>query len=143
MQLIDIQPSPSIPPAQVIAQHMLHRVNASLAERVHEHKAGFRAFWDSPEAPDDILAAMGDKAAIMLATAGENVDHIGRLAAIVGKTVEDFLPAEHWQPRREFVVAQDGTVTLAPPADGYDAWGREIPQPEPEPEPQPEPEPII
>ncbi len=119
-----------MPDAERIARHMLHRVNASLAERVHEHQAGFRAFWDSSVTPDDILAAMGGNAALMLATAGENVGHIGRLADIVGKTVEDFLPAEHWMPRRQFILANDGTATLAPPADGFDAWGREIPEEE-------------
>ena len=44
-------------------------------------------------------------------------------------------------PRREFVPHEGGTVTLAPPADGYDAWGNLIPVPDPQDvEPTPDPE---
>lgn len=124
MQLIPITLTTPPPAAEVIANQLLHRVNASLAERVHEHVTGYRAFWDSPETPDSILAALGDKAVMMLATASENVSHIGRLAALAGKSLHDFLPPEHYLPRRAFIPAADGTATLAPPADGHDAWGK-------------------
>jgi hypothetical protein len=87
------------------------------------------------------IVSMGSNAALTLAAAGENVEHIGRLAAIIGKEVTDFLPAEYWQARRSFQPQQDGTVTLAAPADGFDAWGREMPPVEPEPDPEPEPGP--
>jgi hypothetical protein len=65
----------------------------------------------------------------MLGSASESVEHIARLAAMVKKQLTDFLPADQWMPRREFVPASDGTVTLAPPAAGFDAWGRELPPP--------------
>jgi hypothetical protein len=129
MKLIEL-PEEQIPPAaEVIAKLMLHRVNASLAERVHEHISGFNTFWNSAEPPDAILTAMGNKAGLMLATASENIAHIGRLAALIGKTVEDFITSDSYTPRRAFIIAEDGTATLAPPAEGFDAWGREIPIP--------------
>lgn len=132
MNLIPITEPPQTPAAQAAATSLLAHVNAELARRVDYHAARYADFWESPIRPDDILAAMGPLAQVMLAAAAENVEHIGRLAAIVGKQVTDFLPAEQWQPRRAFQPQTDGTVTLAPPADGYDDWGRLIPVPEPE-----------
>jgi hypothetical protein len=128
MQLIPATATTPPPPAVQIAEGMVHDFNAQLAERVHKHREGYRKFWDSPVTPDDILAAWGARATTMLQAASENLNHIGRLAAIIDKTVDDFLSPEHYQPRRAFIPALDGTVTLAPPADSYDAWGRLIPE---------------
>jgi hypothetical protein len=136
---IPSDPPPTIPPAKQIAERMVHSFNAQLAERIHSHREGFRAFWDSPVPPDDILVEWGQRAGYMLAAAGENAEHIARLAAIIGGTIDDFILPEFYAPRRAFIPAQDGTVTLAAPAEGYDAWGRLIPEPEPEPQPEPEP----
>lgn len=136
--LIELPLAPVKPPAQQIAEHMLHKLNVTLAERVNDHKVFFRKFWDSPETPDEILTEMGAYAPVLLAAAGENLEHIARLAGIVGKTLHDFLTAEEYAPRRAFVIGADG-ITLAPAAEGYDAWGRLIPViPEPEPESIPE-----
>lgn len=131
--LIDLPLAPVKPPAQLIAEHMLHKLNATLAERVNDHKVFFRKFWDSPETPDDLLIAMGAYAPVLLAAASENLEHITRLAGIVGKTLHDFLTAEEYSPQRAFIIGENG-ITLAPPAEGYDAWGRLIPPPMPEPE---------
>lgn len=126
--LIELPIAPVKPPAQLIAEHMLHKLNATLAERVNDHKVFFRKFWDSEETPDALLIAMGAYAPVLLAAASENLEHISRLAGIVGKTLHDFLAPDEYAPRRAFIIAPDG-ITLAPPADGYDAWGREIPAP--------------
>lgn len=127
MNLIPITEPPQTPAAQAAATSLLAHVNAELARRVEYHAERYADFWESHIKPDDILAAMGKQAVTMLAAAAENVEHIGRLAAIVGKQVTDFLPAEQWQPRRAFQPNPDGTVTLALPADGFDDWGHPIP----------------
>lgn len=134
--LIDLPIAPVKPAPQLIAESMLHKLNATLAQRIHDHRAFYRSFWDSPEIPDDILLAMGAYAPVLLAAASENLEHITRLAALVGKTLHDFIAPEDYAPRRAFVIGQ--SITLAPPAEGYDAWGRLIPViPEPEPELEP------
>ena len=132
MQLIPQTTPETIPPAQQIAERMIHHINAELAHRVDFHAKGFRAFWDSPETPDAILAAMGQAAPLVLGASRENLRNIGTLAAMVGKTLDDFISPADYEPRREFVVAQDGTITLAPPAEGFDAWGRKIIEETPE-----------
>lgn len=137
MDLITLPQETPEPQATRIANEMLASVNTEVQRRVDIHRVSFGAFWNSPVPPDDILAAMGLNAGIFLATAGENVEHVQRLAAIIGKTVLDFLPAHWWMPRRTFIPAADGTVTLAAPADGHDAWGRLIPVVEPTPEENP------
>lgn len=123
---------PSLPPAAIrLAESELAHINASLARRVEEHKARFAAFWDAEATPDELLEAMGSRASLYLAAAGESVEHIGRLAAIAGKSTSDYMPAEDCVPRRAFVLHEDGTVTLEPPADGHDAHGRPLPVVEP------------
>jgi hypothetical protein len=126
MSLIPITTTPPKPEAQRIADLLLHKVNASLTERLHEHRVNYSTFWDSGESPDAILEAMGSNAYLFLMSAGENIDHIGRLAALVGKQVTDFIAPEMFIPRRAFIIAQDGSATLAPPADGFDAHGNAI-----------------
>jgi hypothetical protein len=129
-------PSPE-PSATLIARSELGHLNASLARRVEEHSARYAAFWDANDAtPDEILAAMGGGAIVWLACAAESVGHISRIAAIVGLSLTDFLPADRWQPRRGFVVA-DGRVTLEPPVDGCDPHGLLIPLPPDLPAPDP------
>lgn len=120
----------SIPAAQRHADRMTVSFKADLDHRVDTHIKGFKAFWDSSISPDDILAAWGTNATSMLAAASESLQHIGRLAAIVGKSVDDFIPAKFYEPRRQFIPAMDGTATLAPSSFGHDAWGKFIPVPE-------------
>ena len=143
--LIPIPPAPVVPAIESFAVNELAHVNASLARRIEEHTTRFGAFWRTYDfTPDAILLQFGSSAIIWLQAAAESVDHINRLAGIVGKTIADFMPSTDYVPPRAFVVAADGTVTLEPPADGYDAWGRLIPvPPAPEPEPEPEPEPTV
>jgi len=126
--------TPQLSPAAQIAEEMILQFNSQIDARVAVQRNQYRAFWDSPVPPDDILAEWGPRAAMMLAAASENVEHLGKLAAFLGKELPDLIPLSLILPRREFIVDADtGTVTLAPPADGHDAWGRAIPQPEPEP----------
>ena len=143
MQLVNIPSSPTKPQSQLIAEKMLFNLNASLAERIHDHKVNYNLFWNSSETPDKILEELnalknerGNGAQIMLASASENLEHIGKLAALIGKTLTDALDDNYWKPRREFIINANGTITLAKPAEGYDAWGRLIPVPEPEPAPE-------
>lgn len=128
MNLIEIQPPPPAPRAEQLATNFLHTVNSALVRRVEEHRALYTSFWDDPEStPDEILAAMGDKAQLWLGAASESAEHIGRVAAMIGKTLDDFLPAEHYAPRRAFVPGEGGTATMEPPAEGYDAHGNLLP----------------
>ena len=114
MNLIDLPSPPETPIAQRIAESLLAHLNAELTRRVEAHKARFADFWQGDASPDDILAAMGDKAQLWLASASESVEHIATLASLAGKQLTDFLPAESFMPPREFVFGENGTVTLAP-----------------------------
>lgn len=136
---MNLIPKSTTPPtlAEGIVDKMIDDMNDELTRRVQVHKRNFTSFWDESVTPDELLVTMGNRAQLILASAGENIDHIGRLAAIAGVELDELLPPSMWQPRRAFIPGPNGTMTLAPPADGYDAWGRLIPVPEPEPEPEP------
>lgn len=113
MSLFSITPPPEIPVAERVAHDLLLQTEASRRERIAAHMAQFTAFWHGPESPAAILAAMGTNARAWLAAAAESAGHIARLAAIEGKQLDDVLPAEFYVPLREFVIHEDGSVTLA------------------------------
>ena len=126
-----ITPQPT--PAEAIAEAMIEAFNDQIDSRLNVQRQQYRAFWDSPIPPDDILVVWGSRAQMMLAAASENVEHLTKLCAFLGKQLSDEIPDSLIIPRRAFIPGPDGTVTLAPPAPGHDAWGRPIPA-----EPQPE-----
>jgi hypothetical protein len=132
MNLFNLPDPPELPRDQLIAERLLARLNAEIGRRSEQHASDFHAFWDdSICTPDEILEAMGDAAPLMLATASENLTGFARLAALVGKTLNDVISPADYMPRRQFIVDEEtGAVTLAPPADGFDAWGRPIVTPE-------------
>lgn len=133
-------PDPLPPtPAQRSALSILAQVNSAAGQAVERHQRLYSAFWDAEATPDEILAEMGTNAATMLAAAAESARHLSSLAAIAGLSVDDLISPAFVEPRRAFQVNADGTATLAPPADGHDAWGRPLPEPEPQPELDPEP----
>ena len=140
MNIIPLPQPPAPTPAERGALSILAHVNSAAAQAVERQKLLYGMFWDNPATPDELLEQMGDNAPRMLAAAGESVRHLSSLAEIAGVQLPELIDIAFVLPRREFVVT-DSVVTLAPPADGFDAWGKAIPVPEPEPQPEPEPEP--
>lgn len=127
MNIISITPPQPPPAAQAIADSLLAHLNAELHRRAQSHIDRYKEFWDSAETPDAILAAMGANAVVWLQVAQESVRHMHALAQLAGGTVYDVVPAEYLEPRREFIVATNGTVSLAPvpepESDGSDGSG--------------------
>ena len=135
-QLPTPEPRPS---AEQKAEAMMVYLQSHAQTRFAYHVRAFQEFWDSPETPDELLEALnklildlpgGGKSpasAILLGFAGENLEHLTKMAGAIGLTLTDFIPKELFMPRRQFIPNPDGTISLAPPAEGYDAWGRLIP----------------
>lgn len=126
MTLINLPEDPGKPPQKMIAEHLLLTINAELARRIEHHATEFHRFWSSPVPPDSILAEMGTNAALFLAASVINLRGIEALAQLVGKTLDDAIPATDRVPRREIVLHPDGSATLADPAPGFDAWGNPL-----------------
>lgn len=115
MQLIPIAPTPAKPAADQIAESEIARINAMLSSRIADHRERFLAFWENPSStPDAILAALGPAAPAWLAAATESIEHLARLAALGGQSLSDVLAPEYYVPRRAFLIAPDGTISLAP-----------------------------
>lgn len=148
MQFPTITPPTPAPLIEQIAENLFAHLSPEVERRKAIHRPLYQGFWNSPETPDSILAEMSShvvtlhdgttttRAKLMLQMAGENVESMGRIAAFIGCELSDLLPDAEWMPRRAFVVHEDCTVTLAAPAEGFDAWGNLIPTPEPEPAPE-------
>jgi hypothetical protein len=124
--LVEIPPPAQQPQSQTLARHLLVTLNTELERRVDLHRRQFRLFWDSQTPPDDILADIGANARVFLQSARINLASIDELAKLVGKALTDAISPADFIPRREFIEAEDGSATLAPPAEGFDAWGRPI-----------------
>jgi hypothetical protein len=122
--LVEIPPPAQQPQSQTLARHLLVTLNTELERRVDLHRRQFRLFWDSQTVPDDILADIGTNARVFLQSARINLASIDELAKLVGKTLTDAISPADFIPRREFIEAEDGSATLAPPVEGFDAWGR-------------------
>lgn len=131
-------PDPEIPEADLIAKDLLMSLPTANAQMIEIHRSGFFKVWRNPRVtPDEILAALGTNGTRLLAAAQVSVTNLNAIAGITGHTIDDIMPREWWYPPREFIQHPDGTVTLAQPAEGFDAWGNPIPTPEPEPQTEP------
>ena len=118
MELIPTTPIVLPSAAVQIAKSEIDRLNAMLGSRVADHRERYLAFWENPSAtPDEILAAFGSDALKYLNAASESVGHLARLAALAGLTLGEILPPEYYIPRRAFVFAPDGSITLEPAPD--------------------------
>lgn len=105
------QPQRNIP--QEIAATLLAAMNAEAERRAGIQRDSYHAFWHSSEAtPQQIADAMGNRAGLFFALASENVQHIARSAAIVGKTLGDFLAPTEYVPPVPITYHDDGTVTI-------------------------------
>lgn len=112
MSLIQL-PTTQPPAAQRIALSLLEKINSQIDSRVQAHKGMWSDFWQNNEAtPEEILAAMGTNAHLMLGSAIESVRHIDEVAKLAGKTAADFLEPEEINGLRPMVANPDGTVTL-------------------------------
>lgn len=110
MQLIN---TTTVTPAELAANNIVANLNAQLQSRVQAHLKLYSYFWDNESAtPAEILQALGPHAGLFLACADENVQHLTKVAALVGKSLEEFLPQDRWKPRSNIVVNQNGTATI-------------------------------
>jgi hypothetical protein len=112
MALLEIQP-PQRDIPQEIAATLLQAMNAEAERRAGIQRDSYNAFWHSPEAtPQQIADSMGPSAGLFFALASENVTHIARSAAIVGKELGDFLQPSEYAPPVAIEYHENGTVTI-------------------------------
>lgn len=126
MTLIELPEEQAKPAHQMIAEHLLRTLNSELNRRIEHHAKEYRRFWDSAVTPDSILSEMGTNAGLFLSASVINLMGVEALAQLVGKTLDDAIPAEDRVPRRPITVNPDGSATIEPPSEGFDLWGRPI-----------------
>lgn len=112
--IFPVIPETKPPVAEAIAAGLLREVEAECARRVGQHVDWWRAFWESPEAtPDDIAAAMNGSAALFFGIASVNRGHIAAVAQMLGKTAAELgLPEECMTTPRPVTLNSDGSVTI-------------------------------
>jgi hypothetical protein len=112
--IFPVIPETRPPIAESIAAGLLREVEAEATRRVGQHVDWWRAFWQSPEAtPDEIAASMGVSAALFFGIAAVNMGHIAAVAQMLGKTPVDIgVPVECLSTPRVVTVNSDGSVTI-------------------------------
>lgn len=108
MNIIDIQPYFQTE-AEKVAEDLLMGVNSELLRRIAGHRNSYNLFWRDPV---NILAAMGKNAAIFLAAASKNIEHISALAQIAGKTINDFMSESEWKMQFPIKINLDGSAVV-------------------------------
>jgi hypothetical protein len=125
-------PTPTPTPKEVqVANGLLLAMNQELQHRINIHTQNFEYLWKRGEGEptaDQILSAMGSSAGTFILVARESLEHLATLAALVGKTLNDFISPANYEPPAEITVNPDGTVELV--------W----PEPPAPPDPEPPPE---
>ena len=106
---------PTTTAAQQLADSIVSTLNDELKRRIAVHRQCFDVIWkDTRATPAQILAALGTNAKLVFLTSAENKAHLTHLATLVGKTLDDFLPAEYQTTPQAVTLHDDGTVTLNP-----------------------------
>jgi hypothetical protein len=112
--IFPVIPETKPPVAESIAAGLLREVENEAARRVGQHVDWWRAFWQSPEAtPDEIAASMGVSAGPFFGVASINRGHIEAVAQMIGKTTVDLgVPEECLSTPRTVTVNPDGSVSI-------------------------------
>lgn len=116
-QLIE---SPAAPPptaAELAAASIVDAINAEIKHRVEVHRVCFSTLWRNTRegaTPAAVLQALGTQARAVFQFSSENLEHIQRCAALVGKTRQDFISDVDCTPPVQLVFHNDGHVTIQP-----------------------------
>lgn len=112
--IFPVIPETQPPVDERIAAGLLREVEAEATRRVGQHVDWWRAFWQSPEAtPDEIAAAMNGSAALFFGIASVNKAHIAAVAQMLGKTTAELgIPDECMTTPREVTINPDGSVSI-------------------------------
>lgn len=116
-QLIDTATAQPPPASQLAAESIIEAINAEIKHRVSVHQIAWETLWLNARpgaTPEAILAQLGTNAALVFQFSRENLEHITRCAALVGKQPTDFIEAKYLRSPRELVHHADGRVTLKP-----------------------------
>lgn len=106
-------------PAQVVAESLIDGMNGALKSRIDSRRVLWETTWENPRAtPHEIVAALGNKAALIFASAGLEADMLAQIAAARGVTVAQLIGAANVKTLTvpagwAATLNQDGTVSLS------------------------------
>ncbi len=106
-------PPPTEPVARTAVRSLFESVHQELVRRSNIHKAGFALVWRSgTHSAAQFFEEAGPDGGLFMQIAGTNVAHIATVAAMIGKTLHDYLHPDDYVPPRPYTINEDGTVTL-------------------------------
>lgn len=105
--------------AEKVVDEILNGIEISTRQLVKTHREGFRRVWEDQLTPDEVVAQMGARAVGIMSSSWA-------LVQLLLTIDQNIMQPAQYMPRRGLNFNPDGTVTLDPPPDGHDAWGRLI-----------------
>ena len=107
-------PRPAATPAQQAAAELLATVDSELSRRASEHEDGWRAFWEPTGGitTQQIADAMGTDGGLWLQLSRANLEHIATYAAMVGRTLDDYVPANYQSSPQPVTFLANGYVQI-------------------------------
>lgn len=106
-------------PAQIVAESLVEGMNNALKSRIDSRRVLWETTWENPRAtPQQIVSALGNKAAIVFASAGLEAAMLEQVAAARGVSVAQLIGEANMKtltvpPGWAATLNQDGTVALS------------------------------
>ena len=106
------QPPPE-PPARTAVRKLFLTPDEELQRRAAIHREGFALVWRSgTHSAAEYFEEAGTDGGLFMQIAGTNVAHIATVAAMIGKTLHDYLQPADYVPPQAYTIHEDGTVTI-------------------------------
>jgi hypothetical protein len=101
------------PTARAAVRKLFLTPDEELVRRAAVHREGFALVWRSgTHSAEEYFEEAGTDGGLFMQIAGTNVQHIATVAAMIGKTLHDYLLPEDYVPPRPYTLNEDGTVTV-------------------------------
>lgn len=114
--IIDPPPPPQESKAEIAVRETFREMAEENQRRIAMHQRTFRRAWLSLEyTPAEFFEAAGNQGVRFMQIGGASKNHLAALAAIEGKTLDDYISSEEYDPPVPYTPNPDGTITINPP----------------------------
>ena len=117
MTIIEPPPPPEETPAERAVRESFSETAEEKERRIAFHQRTFQRVWgeNNGYTPAQFFAAAGPQGVRFMQIGGASKDHLAALAAIEGKTLDDYLSPEEYDPPLPYTAHPDGTITIDEP----------------------------
>lgn len=110
---LDPPAEPTEPAARAAVRQLFLTPDEELQRRAAVHKPSFAKVWMSgTHTAAEFFAEAGTQGVLFMTVAGLNIQQMAEAAALIGKTLHDYLQPEDYVPPLAYTAHADGTITI-------------------------------